>query len=158
MVACDLVFLSGALETALDRTRAALRGRKPAPADAVLAFDGDCGFCRAAVDRITTHARPALRAVAWQALPAQSTEPHLERLDREVLLLLDGQVLAGGAQALAQFLRTSPVRRYRLASALLRTPGLRACAAVGYRWVADNRQRMPGRSNACTLPSSNSTT
>ncbi|MFD4242273.1 DCC1-like thiol-disulfide oxidoreductase family protein [Streptomyces sp. NPDC058525] len=158
MVACDLVFLSGALETALHRARTALRRREPLPAGAVLAFDGDCGFCQAAVDRITTRARPALRAAPWQSLPAEDTDPHVARLDREVLLLADGRVLAGGAQALAHFVRDSPVRRYRLASVLLRAPGLRACAAVGYRWVADNRQRMPGSSNACTLPSSSKRT
>ncbi|MFD3679888.1 DCC1-like thiol-disulfide oxidoreductase family protein [Streptomyces sp. NPDC058613] len=152
MVACDLVFLSGALETALDRARAALRRREPVPADAVLAFDGDCGFCQAAVSRITAGARPTVRAVPWQSLPDEVTDPHVERLDREVLLLLDGRVLAGGAQALAEFVRDSPVRGYRLAAALLRTPGIRACASVGYRWVANNRQRMPGSSEACALP------
>ncbi|MFI1282630.1 hypothetical protein ACH4U5_18070 [Streptomyces sp. NPDC020858] len=94
MVACDLVFLSGALGTALDRTRAALRRREPVPADAVLAFDGDCGSCQAAVSRITAGARPTVRAVPWQSLPDEVTDPHVERLDREVLLLLDGRVLA----------------------------------------------------------------
>ncbi|MFD9522792.1 thiol-disulfide oxidoreductase DCC family protein [Streptomyces sp. NPDC059979] len=152
MVACDLVFLSGALETALDRARAALRRREPVPGDAVLAFDGDCGFCQAAVNRITAGARPTVRAVPWQSLPDEVTDPHAERLDREVLLLLDGRVLAGGALAPAEFVRNSPVRGYRLAAALLRTPGIRACAAVGHRWVANNGQCMRGSSEACTLP------
>ncbi|QJT01401.1 DUF393 domain-containing protein [Streptomyces asoensis] len=118
----------------------------------VLAYDGDCGFCQASVDRIRDLAAPALEAVPWQFLPAESTAPHLERLDREVLLLRGGTVLAGGADALARWLATSPSAAYRTLSAVLRLPGVRVCARVVYRWVSRNRHRLPGATPACAVP------
>lgn len=60
----------------------------------VLAYDGDCGFCQAAVRQIQLRANPRTAAVAWQTLPPELTEPHLERLDREVLLFHEGRVRA----------------------------------------------------------------
>ncbi|KJK57249.1 thiol-disulfide oxidoreductase, partial [Saccharothrix sp. ST-888] len=83
----------------------------------VLAYDGDCGFCQAAVDRIRRLADPRMTAVPWQALPERLTSPHLARLEREVLIFKDGNVRAGGADALARYAGSSPARRYRLAAA-----------------------------------------
>ncbi|MFD7124538.1 MULTISPECIES: DUF393 domain-containing protein [Streptomyces] len=79
----------------------------------VLAFDGDCGFCQATVRQIQLRASPRTSAVAWQTLPPELTEPHLERLDREVLLFDGDQVRAGGVAALADLLGSSPARTYR---------------------------------------------
>ncbi|WP_328482185.1 DUF393 domain-containing protein [Streptomyces sp. NBC_00377] len=124
----------------------------PRPAPPVLAYDGDCGFCQASVDRIRNLAAPALQAVPWQFLPAESTAPHLGRLDREVLLLHGGTVLAGGADAVSRWLGTSPSAGYRVLGAVLRLPGLRSLARVVYRWVSRNRHRLPGATAACTVP------
>ncbi|WP_062649520.1 thiol-disulfide oxidoreductase DCC family protein [Streptomyces maremycinicus] len=118
----------------------------------VLAYDGDCGFCQASVDRLRGLAAPALEAVPWQFLPAESTAAHLERLDREVLLLRGGAVLAGGSDALARWLGTSPSAAYRTLSALLRLPGVRGCARLVYRRVSRNRHRLPGATAACAVP------
>ncbi|MFC4517337.1 thiol-disulfide oxidoreductase DCC family protein [Streptomyces ehimensis] len=118
----------------------------------VLAFDGDCGFCQMAIDRIRASARPAMAAVPWQSLPQETVKRHQDRLDREVLLLLDGRVLAGGAEALAVFVGQSPARRYRLAGAAVRLPVIRAGARVIYQRVARNRHRMPAGTAACAVP------
>ncbi|WP_313750241.1 DUF393 domain-containing protein [Streptomyces parvus] len=118
----------------------------------VLAFDGGCGFCQSAVRQIQLRARPRTAAVAWQALPAELTEPHLERLDREVLLFHGDQVRAGGVAALAGLLGSSPARTYRGVGKLLRLPLIRPAANLVYRWVARNRQRMPGGTAACAVP------
>ncbi|MET3987103.1 DCC1-like thiol-disulfide oxidoreductase family protein [Streptomyces sp. PvR034] len=166
MVACDLIFLSRPLEAALRRTGAIVRREhrtsqrdSPTPdatpvAPPVLAFDGDCGFCQASVNWIAAAARPAIEAVPWQFLPENITAPHLERLDREVLLLQDGRILAGGAQALAAYAGHSPLRHYRLVAAALGLPGIRGSARLGYRVVARNRHRMPGGTGACAVPAS----
>lgn len=129
----------------------------PAPhgqacAPPVLAYDGDCGFCQTSVDRIRGLAAPTLEAVPWQFLPAASTAPYVQRLDREVLLLHGGRVLAGGADALARWLGTSPSAAYRTLGAVLRLPGVRSCARVVYRWVSRNRHRLPGGTPACAVP------
>ncbi|MFI9153920.1 thiol-disulfide oxidoreductase DCC family protein [Streptomyces sp. NPDC053367] len=118
----------------------------------VLAYDGDCGFCQASVDRIRRSATPAWEAVPWQSLPDRLTAPHLERLDREVLLLRSGTVVAGGADALLRYVGSSPYRSWRTLSALAALPGIRGCARLVYRWVARNRLRMPGGTAACAVP------
>ncbi|MFE1173069.1 thiol-disulfide oxidoreductase DCC family protein [Streptomyces sp. NPDC058773] len=117
----------------------------------LLVFDGDCGFCQNVINRISALGRPAVDAVPWQVLPEETTRPHSERLDREVLLLRDGRVLAGGADALAAYLRRSPRRRCRIAGAAISLPGMLQCAHTVYRWVARNRHRMPGGTLSCRL-------
>ncbi|MFI6722793.1 thiol-disulfide oxidoreductase DCC family protein [Streptomyces atratus] len=118
----------------------------------VLAFDGDCGFCQAAVRQMQFRARPRTKAVAWQALSPELAQAHPGRLNREVLLFDGGQVRYGGAPALAGFLGSSPARRYRLIGRCLRLPPISLAAHVIYRTVARNRHRMPGGTAACALP------
>ncbi|QRX91153.1 DUF393 domain-containing protein [Streptomyces noursei] len=118
----------------------------------LLLFDGDCGFCQNVINRISALSRPAVDAVPWQSLPEETTRPHSERLDREVLLVRHGQALAGGADALAIYLRHSPRRRYRIAGMAITLPGVVRCAHAVYRWVARNRHQMPGGTLSCRLP------
>ncbi|MGW5848268.1 thiol-disulfide oxidoreductase DCC family protein [Streptomyces sp. NPDC055254] len=118
----------------------------------VLAFDGDCGFCQAAVQQIRDRARPRISAATWQSLPEHLTQPHLLRLDREVLLFVVDSPRWGGADALARFLGSSPTRRYRAVALFLRLPGISLIAHRTYRWVAANRHRMPAGTAACALP------
>ncbi|MEU4872517.1 DCC1-like thiol-disulfide oxidoreductase family protein [Streptomyces sp. NPDC021608] len=127
-------------------------GPEPGSPPPVLAYDGDCGFCQSCVDRIRSLAAPALEAVPWQFLPEESTAAHRARLDREVLLLRGATVVAGGADAVARWLGSSPSAGYRVAGAVPRLPGVRACARVVYRAVARNRHRLPGGTPACALP------
>ncbi|WP_331446620.1 thiol-disulfide oxidoreductase DCC family protein [Streptomyces xanthochromogenes] len=119
---------------------------------AVLAFDGDCGFCQAAIQQIQHRAQPQIEAAPWQFLPPYLTQPHLRRLEREVLLLDGSRVQYGGAAALACFLGSSSARRYRAAARLLRLPPLSLAAHTVYRWVARNRHRMPAGTAACAIP------
>ncbi|MEV5150017.1 DUF393 domain-containing protein [Streptomyces sp. NPDC052727] len=128
------------------------RSSSTQPSSPVLAYDGDCGLCQTSIDRIRALAAPTLEAVPWQFLPTESTSPYLERLDREVLLLHGGSVLAGGADALARYVSTSRSPAYRALAALVRLPGIRACARVLYRWVSRNRHRLPGGTPACAVP------
>ncbi|MER6411766.1 thiol-disulfide oxidoreductase DCC family protein [Streptomyces humidus] len=125
---------------------------EPGSAPPVLAYDGDCGFCQSSVDRVRSVAAPTLEAVPWQFLPEESTAPHRARLDREVLLLRGATVLAGGPDALARWLGSSPSAGYRAVSAVLRLPGVRGCARIVYRWVSRNRHRLPGGTPACAAP------
>lgn len=118
----------------------------------VLAFDGDCGFCQAAVQQIRNRAQPRVPAAPWQSLPEPLTQPHLVRLDREVLLFVGDTPRWGGADALARFLGSSPSRRYRAAALCLRMPGISLIAHLTYRWVAAHRHRMPAGTAACALP------
>ncbi|WP_033218682.1 thiol-disulfide oxidoreductase DCC family protein [Kitasatospora phosalacinea] len=124
----------------------------PDTSEPLLAYDGDCAFCQAAIDRIRRKAAPRIDAVPWQALPERLTAPHLSRLDREVLLFHNEAVHASGADALARFVGSSPARGYRLAAAALSLPGMRTCARRVYALVARNRQHLPGGAASCALP------
>lgn len=135
----------------MSTTDTAAANSTPRP-DMLLAFDGDCGFCQAAIDQVCRRARPRISAAPWQSLPAQLTQPHLQRLDHEVLLLAGTAARCGGATALARFLGSSPRRRYRAAALLVRLPPLNLAAHAVYRWVAHNRHRMPAGTPACAVP------
>ncbi|MBZ6093399.1 MULTISPECIES: thiol-disulfide oxidoreductase DCC family protein [Streptomyces] len=126
-------------------------GKAPAQRP-VLVFDGDCGFCQAAIQQIRVRARPRITAASWQSLPDALVERHLQRLDREVVLLDGERALCGGAAALSRFLGSSPTRRYRMVAFGLRLPVISLLARQVYRWVAVNRHRMPGGTAACTIP------
>lgn len=117
-----------------------------------LAYDGDCGFCQASIDRIRTTAKPGIPAIPWQWLPRETTRPHQHRLDEEVLLLHGTTVSCGGAEALARFIGSSPYRTYRVLATVARLPALLPLARLVYRRVARNRHRLPGGTPACALP------
>ncbi|WP_424863386.1 thiol-disulfide oxidoreductase DCC family protein [Streptomyces sp. MMS24-I29] len=120
----------------------------------LLAFDGDCAFCQAVIQQIRVRVRPQMLAAPWQSLPEPLIRPHLQRLDREVLLLDGETALYGGAAALARFLGSSQTRRYRGMAFCLRLPVVSLLAGQIYRWVAVNRHRMPAGTAACALPRS----
>lgn len=61
----------------------------------------------------------------------------------------DGRV-TGGAEAANDALAL--VWWLRPVTWLYRVPGLRQLQDRVYRWVADNRHRMPGSSDACAVP------
>jgi predicted DCC family thiol-disulfide oxidoreductase YuxK len=115
--------------------------------DAVVLYDGDCGFCKwmlAGLLRLDRSER--LRPVALQALEATTLladlDPH-ERMD-SWHLVTGGTRLSGGA-ALPALLGLLPGGGAP-AAAFARFPRL---TAGGYRWVADHRTQLsrlvPGR-------------
>lgn len=119
--------------------------------DLVLAFDGDCAFCQAAIDRIARWARPRITSMPWQTLPAPATAQHRARLDREVVLFERGEVRSGGADALACFVRSSPDFAFRVVGTVVGAPIVRTLARCVYAWVAANRHRLPAGTASCAL-------
>ena len=116
----------------------------------VLVFDGDCGICTRLAGFV-----PALRAdvdvAAWQTLDLPSLGLTPEACDR-ALQFVDAQRRISSAQdAVAALLRHSAFP-LPVAGRLLQLPGLNVLAGFGYRWVARNRQRLPGGTPACALP------
>lgn len=116
----------------------------PAPhteRDAVVLYDGDCGFCKwmlAGLLRLDRSAR--LRPIALQRPEAGALLADLdpgERMESWHLVAADGARLSGGA-ALPPLLRLLPGGRVP-AAVFARFPRLTAGA---YRWVADHRTRL----------------
>jgi predicted DCC family thiol-disulfide oxidoreductase YuxK len=116
-----------------------------------LIYDGDCGIC-------TTLAGFARRRLHPDADVAASQELDLafygvtEAQCAEALQFVtaDGRVHAA-QDAVAHLLLVSPPV-WRPAGHVLRLPGVNALAGLVYRWVARNRYRLPGSSQACAVP------
>jgi predicted DCC family thiol-disulfide oxidoreductase YuxK len=115
----------------------------------VLIYDGDCGFCSAAVD-FARRRIPALRAQAFQQTDLGALGVTRQRAAREVLWAQGGGRVCGGAQAVAGLL-TDAGGRWALAGALLRIPPLSWLAQAVYLLVAANRHRLPGGTPQCDL-------
>jgi predicted DCC family thiol-disulfide oxidoreductase YuxK len=104
-------------------------------------YDGECGFCRWALNKVLAWDRPhRLRPVAIQSDEGQTLLAGVEpgrRLDSWHLVSPDGEVRSGGA-ALAPLGRLLPggAPLYLLAE---RFPG---AADRGYRWIADHRTEL----------------
>jgi predicted DCC family thiol-disulfide oxidoreductase YuxK len=119
----------------------------------ILVFDGDCGFC-------SSSARFARRVVDRRRRYA--SEPY-QRLDLAALGLTVQQcttsswfvspdgTLTGGAASIAAALRSGGLG-WRPLGLLLGVPGVRSIATRVYRWVSNNRFRLPGGTPQCRVP------
>ena len=124
-------------------------GSTSAPFRGWLLYDGACGFCSAAVKRVTN----IITRRGFHPLPlqtpwiAQRTGLSDEELLKDMRLLLNDGRLYSGADAYLYVMRRI---WWTLPFALLFTlPGLHWLFARTYRYVADNRSRI---STACALP------
>ena len=111
----------------------------------VLIYDGECPFCRNAVEWIRSRARPE----AFEFLSCHSEElskrfPSIEKtacLQAMHLLLPDG-IMFVGEQAVPEIFRR--LRRYRWAAVLFDLPGAGILSRLFYRWFARHRHRAAG--------------
>lgn len=126
--------------------------RRPA-SGSVLVYDGDCGFCTRSVRAIATLRLATPRIVAYQDADLDALGLTVEQCDRELQWVRPDGRTDGGAQAVASLLHASG-GPWTLLGAVLRVPPVRWLAALVYRLVADNRQRLPGGTPACALPPS----
>lgn len=112
------------------------------PSAGTVYFDGDCGFCRAWVDRWSPRLRA--RGFAFEPMQSGASRGVLGLAPGEVpgemkLVLPDGRTL-GGIHAVAALHRPF-VWGWPLWLAT-RTPGLRQLAEAGYRFIARRRHRL----------------
>lgn len=116
----------------------------------VLLYDGDCGFCRDAVEQLRrwdTHR--ALEYVPSKDRARLHWLPPLSKaaLDRAMHLVLpDGHVYSG-ARALVALLPLLPAGR--LLALPFRLPGAEALADRLYAWIAARRHRLGCGSGKC---------
>lgn len=116
----------------------------------VLIYDGDCGFCTRSV-RVVERLPVRVRLVPWQEEDLAALGTTEARAREEVLLVTaDGRVF-GGAAAVAELLKHARGPWYAVGS-IMAAPLVRTLAAWIYRWIAANRDRMPGGTPACQLP------
>lgn len=128
----------------------------------VLVFDGDCAFCSSCVRWAERYPRQSLSSAGWEAVAQQFADLDAleeftggqvtaERVAREVLWVTPDRKVYGGAQAVARLLMRSG-GLWAWAGGFLALAPVRPVAELVYRWVARNRDRMPGGTPACALP------
>ena len=111
-------------------------------------YDADCGFCTSTADWLARHGRSNLQPAQTLDLDAVGLT---ERDVAEAAWYLDesGAVAARGAGAAAAALKECGLP-WRLLGYLYVGP-LRPLADLAYAWVARNRHRLPGSTDACRI-------
>jgi predicted DCC family thiol-disulfide oxidoreductase YuxK len=107
----------------------------------MLVYDGDCGFCTRCARWLGAHAAQ-LDVVSWQTVDLGAiglTEDEV----RQAAYWVDGSVVEGAERAISRSL-VACGGGYALLGRVLLLPGVRRVAAVGYRFVARHRGRLPG--------------
>lgn len=112
-------------------------------------YDADCGFCTTCAHWLERHGSCAV--TPWQSVDLEALHLTVEDVTTAAWWLdSSGQATASGAQAVAAALRTCGPG-YRLLGWLTTLPVIRIFAAIAYRWVAANRYRLPGSTDACRI-------
>lgn len=117
--------------------------------EAVLVFDGDCGFCTWSAARIERWSSGALDVVPWQQ--ADLTSLRLtEAQCATAVQFVDAQGVTSGGAAVARALQRCR-QPWRTWGRVLAQPWLAPVVERCYVVVAANRHRLPGATAACAL-------
>lgn len=121
---------------------------------ALLIFDGDCAFCTSSVQWLQRRLARFPAAVPYQHIDLESFG--LDEADvTEAAWLIDTREpmrMWRGADVFAALLAGQQSFPASFAGRLMSLPGVRHVASLGYRWIAENRHRLPGGTPACSLP------
>lgn len=117
----------------------------------LMLHDGDCGFCTRTAGMVVRLGIDIDDASIQETdLAAYGIDP--ERALREMpFVTADGSV-AYGHRAWAGVLATGPLP-CRLVARVIVAPGVDRVSARVYRWVSENRFRLPGGTPSCSVDS-----
>ncbi|MDQ0795394.1 thiol-disulfide oxidoreductase DCC family protein [Streptomyces sp. B1I3] len=117
----------------------------------VLVYDGDCAFCTTSVNYLMRRLRPKLTVTPWQFTDLDALGVTRRRAQHELLYISPSGTVYGGAQAVAKLLlRAGGI--WVWPGGVLTLPPVRWIAHGIYRIIATRRDRMPGGSPACAMP------
>jgi predicted DCC family thiol-disulfide oxidoreductase YuxK len=97
------------------------------------------------------HLRLNCEVIPWQFAELGTLGVTRESAEYELLWVAPDGAVYGGAQAVAKLLLRAG-RGWEVAGALLTLPPLRWVAHGVYRLIANNREKMPGGTPACAVP------
>ena len=114
-------------------------------------FDGDCGPCDRAAERIRTWVTPPADVRPYQSADLDALGIGQDEVLRgPVLVRPDGSHVVG-PQSVAELLRMSRPP-FRLPGALMQAPGVRQTLAAIGPHMYQQRYRLPGATAACQTP------
>lgn len=116
----------------------------------VMLHDADCGFC-AQCARLVPRLGCRIRVASLQSEDLDALGVDRERAIVEMPVVTSTGRVAWGHEAWAEILLTGPLPA-RVAGRMLASRLVRRPAAAVYRWVAENRHRLPGGSASCAMP------
>ena len=116
----------------------------------VFLYDGDCAFCSSCARWLQRWVPTSAPVQPWQFTDIGVLGVTPAECDAAVQWI-EGSNRAAGPAAIAALLRTSHVW-WRAVGRVLGTRLGLALTWPMYRWVARNRDRMPGGTAACALP------
>ncbi len=130
--------------------------------NAVLIYDGDCGFCTSCVDYLKRRLKAMPEAVPFQSADLHQLGLSRERAQKKVWLVLRAKSSDateidqfGGHFAFAELLRHQPEFSLRLLGNLLVTQPFSLIASLGYFLIARYRHKIPaqlGGNPSCEVP------
>lgn len=118
---------------------------------AVLLYDADCGFCTRSAQAARRCLRPDADVVAWQDADLSALGLTAQECDAALQWVSADGSHAAAQRAIAALLKHSG-RPWRPLGRVLELRLIDRPAGVVYRWVAANRQRLPGGTAACAMP------
>ena len=123
--------------------------------NAVLVFDGDCGFCTSAVNWLERTLPRTPTAVPYQWADLEAIGLTMQEAAERVWFVTtdrEGGHQYGGHLAVAAVLRGQPAIRWKFIGYLLITFPFSLVASIGYALIARYRHRLPGGTPACRMP------
>jgi predicted DCC family thiol-disulfide oxidoreductase YuxK len=122
----------------------------------VLLFDGDCGFCTTCVNWMQRHIRRLDATVPYQQADLDALGVTAAQAEQALQWVAADGTVYSGELAVAHVLIDAG-KGWSVIGRAIALPGVRQISGVVYRWVARNRQRLPGGTPACSLDASRRT-
>ena len=114
----------------------------------LMIFDGDCGFCTSSVNVIKRWIRPDCDIEPWQLTAIEQFNLTPEECSTAVQYVDADRGVHSGSRAVMRMLRDAPLP-WPVLGAIGDAPGIAWVADRTYRWIALNREKLPGSTPAC---------
>jgi len=116
----------------------------------LLIFDGDCGICTTSANVIRRWIRPRCDIEPWQFTDIADFGLTETDCTTAVQYVDADRHVHSGSRAVMRMLRDAPVP-WPAIGAFGDAPGVAWVADKTYRWIAANRDRLPGSTPACAV-------
>lgn len=113
-------------------------------------FDGDCGFCTASVKVIKRWIKPDCDIEPWQFIAIEHFNLTPEECSIAVQYVDADRRVHSGSRAVMRMLRDAPMP-WPTVGAIGDAPGIAWVADRAYKWIALNRDKLPGSTPACAV-------